>query len=120
MPTTPALKLKDPAWEKLRSNSTAFVHIYRYESGTGAGPGLQSLAGEPHLGCCLHRGSEGVEFLLPFVAGFGDNHNSLDTARSLNATRGDWVLVYGSSRLSVIRQRDVRKAWTFSSEPIYR
>ncbi|KAG7216217.1 hypothetical protein INR49_029066 [Caranx melampygus] len=52
-------------------------------------------------------GSERVDFLLPLVAGFGNNHNSLDTASNLNATRSDWVLVYGSSKLSVLKQRDI-------------
>ncbi|XP_026201581.1 protein FAM234B isoform X2 [Anabas testudineus] len=93
MPTTQALKVKDPGWEKLRNSTTSFVHIY--------------------------RGSEGVEFLLPFVAGFGNNHNSLDPVSNLNATRSDWVLVYGSSKLSVIKQKDIRKTWTFSSETVH-
>ncbi|XP_067334294.1 protein FAM234B isoform X2 [Channa argus] len=92
-PTCQALKVRDSGWEKLKNNSTSFVHIY--------------------------RGSEGVEFLLPFVAGFGNNHNSMDTVSNLNATRSDWVLVYGSSKLSVIKQKDIRKKWTFSSDPIH-
>lgn len=58
--------------------------------------------------------------MLPFVAGFGNNHNSLDSVSNLNATQSDWVMVYGSSKLSVIKQRDLRKTWTFSSEPIHR
>ncbi|XP_039978873.1 protein FAM234B [Xiphias gladius] len=94
MPITQALKIKDPGWEELKkTNSSSFIHIY--------------------------RGSERVEFLLPLVAGFGNNHNSLDTVSNLNSTRSDWVLVYGSSKLSVLKQRDIRKKWTFSSAPIH-
>lgn len=55
-----------------------------------------------------------MEYLLPLVAGLGDNHNSLDTAFDLNSTRSDWVLVYGPGKLSVLRQRDLRKDWTFN------
>ncbi|XP_056262544.1 protein FAM234B isoform X2 [Pseudoliparis swirei] len=89
MPITQALRRKDPGWEGLKkSNSTSFIHVY--------------------------RGSEQVEYLLPLVAGLGDNHNSLDTAFDLNSTRSDWVLVYGPGKLSVLRQRDLRKDWTFN------
>lgn len=69
---------------------------------------------------CLFRGSERVEFLLPLVAGFGNNHNSLDTVSNLNATKSEWVLVYGSSKLSVLRQTDMHKKWTYKSPPIHR
>ncbi|XP_051243382.1 protein FAM234B [Dicentrarchus labrax] len=94
MPTTQALQRKDPGWEGLKkTNSSSFIHIY--------------------------RGSERVEFLLPLVAGFGNNHNSLDTVSNLNSTKRDWVLVYGSSKLSVLRQKDTHKEWTFSSAPIH-
>ncbi|XP_068435077.1 protein FAM234B [Clinocottus analis] len=94
MPITQALRRKDPAWEGLKkSNSSSFIHIY--------------------------RGSERLEFLLPLVAGFGNNHNSLDAVSNLNSTKSDWVLVYGSSKLSVLRQRDIRKKWTFNSAPIH-
>uniref|UniRef100_A0A3B5B683 Family with sequence similarity 234 member B n=1 Tax=Stegastes partitus TaxID=144197 RepID=A0A3B5B683_9TELE len=65
------------------------------------------------------RGSERVEFLLPLVPGFGNNRNSLDTVSNLNSSRSDWVLVYGFSKLSVLRQRDLRKEWTFNSAPIH-
>ncbi|XP_044036659.1 protein FAM234B [Siniperca chuatsi] len=94
MPITQALRRKDSGWEALKkTNSSSFIHIY--------------------------RGSERVEFLLPLVAGFGNNHNSLDTVSNLNSTKSDWVLVYGSSKLSVLRQRDIRKEWTFNSAPIH-
>ncbi|XP_029014401.1 protein FAM234B isoform X3 [Betta splendens] len=91
---SPALKVKDSLWEKLKNTSTSFVHIY--------------------------RGSEGVEFLLPFVAGFGNNHNNLDPVSNLNTTRSDWVLVYGSSssKLSVIKQKDIHKTWTWTSSKL--
>uniref|UniRef100_A0A8D0ADV0 Family with sequence similarity 234 member B n=1 Tax=Sander lucioperca TaxID=283035 RepID=A0A8D0ADV0_SANLU len=90
---SPCVK-KDPGWEGLKkTNSSSFIHIY--------------------------RGSERVEFLLPLVAGFGNNHNSLDTVSNLNSTKSDWALVYGSSKLSVLRQRDIRKEWTFNSAPIH-
>ncbi|GAA6215549.1 protein FAM234B [Lates japonicus] len=92
MPLTQALKIRDPGWEEFKkTNSSSFIHIY--------------------------RGSERVEFLLPLVADFGNNHNSLDSVA--NATRSDWVLVYGSSKLSVLKQKDIRKKWTFSSAPIH-
>lgn len=61
--------------------------------------------------------------MLPLVAGFGDNHNSLDTVSNLNSSRSDWILVSGSSKVSVLtvlRQRDMRKRWIFNSGPIHR
>ncbi|XP_072225140.1 protein FAM234B [Leuresthes tenuis] len=94
MSITQPLRKKDLGWEALRkSNSSSFIHIY--------------------------RGSEPVEFLLPLVAGFGNNRNSLDSVSNLNSTRSDWALVYGASKLSVLRQKDLRKEWTFSSAPIH-
>ncbi|XP_070704469.1 protein FAM234B [Pempheris klunzingeri] len=94
LPIIQALRRKDPGWEGLKkANSSSFIHIY--------------------------RGSERVEFLLPLVAGFGNNHNSLDTVSNLNSTKSDWVLVYGSSKLSVLRQKDIHKEWTFNSAPIH-
>ncbi|XP_028311063.1 protein FAM234B [Gouania willdenowi] len=93
-PLTQALRRRDLSWEGLKkTNSTSFVQIY--------------------------RGSEHVEFLLPLVAGFGNNHNSLDRDSNLNSSRSDWAIVYGSSKVSVIRQRDLRKEWTFNSAPIH-
>ncbi|KAM8725114.1 protein FAM234B [Acanthopagrus schlegelii] len=94
MPRTPALQRKDSGWEGLKkNNSSSFIHIY--------------------------RGTEPVDFLLPLVAGFSNNRKSLDTASNLNSTRSDWALVYGSSKLSVLRQKDLRKGWTFNSAPIH-
>ncbi|KAM9745853.1 protein FAM234B [Menidia menidia] len=94
MSITQSLRKKDPGWEALRkSNSSSFIHIY--------------------------RGSERVEFLLPLVAGFGNTRSSLDSVSNLNSTRSDWALVYGAGKVSVLRQRDLRKEWTFSSAPIH-
>ncbi|XP_041813230.1 protein FAM234B [Chelmon rostratus] len=94
MPAAPALRRTDPGWEGLEKNNfSSLVHIY--------------------------RGSDHVDFLLPLVAGFDNNHNSLDTVSNLNATRSDWVVVYNSSKLSVLRQKDRRKEWTFNSAPIH-
>nr|XP_046271867.1 protein FAM234B [Scatophagus argus] len=93
MPIPQALRRKDPGWEGLKKTNSSFIHIY--------------------------RGSERVEFLLPLVAGFGNSHNNLDTVSNLNSTKSDWVLVYGSSKLSVLRQKDIRKEWTFNSGPIH-
>ncbi|XP_035036247.1 protein FAM234B [Hippoglossus stenolepis] len=94
MPVAQALRIKDPKWEELRkTNTSSFIDIY--------------------------RGSEHVEFMLPLAAGFGNNRNTLDTVSNLNSTRSDWVLVYGSSKLSVLRQRDMHKKWTVSSPPIH-
>ncbi|XP_042247695.1 protein FAM234B [Thunnus albacares] len=93
-PITQPLTRKDSGWEELRkSNSSSFIHIY--------------------------RGSERAEFLVPLVAGFGNNHNSLDTVSNLNSTKSEWVLVYGSSKLSVLRQTDMHKKWTSKSPPIH-
>lgn len=61
-----------------------------------------------------------MEFLTPLVEGFGNSHDCLDSASSLNSTRSDWVLVYASSKVSVLRQKDLRKEWTFVSPPIHR
>ncbi|XP_075940274.1 protein FAM234B [Anarhichas minor] len=100
-PITQALRRKDAGWEGLKeTNSSSFIHIY--------------------------RGSDEVEFLVPLVVGLGNNHNTLDTASNLNSSKSDWVLVYGSSKLSVhgssklsvLRQKDIRKEWTFNSAPI--
>uniref|UniRef100_A0A3P8T600 Family with sequence similarity 234 member B n=1 Tax=Amphiprion percula TaxID=161767 RepID=A0A3P8T600_AMPPE len=98
MPITQALRKRDPGWEGLKkTNLSSFIHIYRYAS----------------------VAAEHAEFLLPLVTGFGNNHNNLDTVSNLNASRSDWVLVYGSSKLSVLRQKDLRKEWTFNSAPIH-
>ncbi|XP_062294476.1 protein FAM234B [Scomber scombrus] len=95
LPITQPLRKNDSTWEALKkTNTSSFIQIY--------------------------RGSERVEFLLPLVAGFGNNHNSLDTASNLNNTKCEWVLVYGSSKLSVLRQSDMHKKWTFKSPPIHR
>ncbi|KAM4530995.1 protein FAM234B [Odontesthes bonariensis] len=94
MSITQPLRKKDLGWEALRkSNSSSFIHIY--------------------------RGSERVDVLLPLVADVGNNRNSLDSVSNLNSTRSDWALVYGASKLSVLRQKDLRKEWTFSSAPIH-
>lgn len=58
--------------------------------------------------------------MLPLVAGFGSNHVNLDSGSNANLSTSDWLLVYGASKLSVLRQRDVRKEWTFNSAPIHR
>ncbi|XP_058509376.1 protein FAM234B [Solea solea] len=93
MPMKQTIRIKDPKWEEMRkTNSSTLIDIY--------------------------RGSEQVEFMLPLVAGFGDNRNSLDTVSNLNYSRSDWVLVY-VSKLSVLKQRDIRKKWTFNSPPIH-
>jgi len=69
----------------------------------------------------LPSGKEQVNFLLPLVVGFGNNHNSLDSGTNLNWTRGDWALVYGASTLSLLRERDGHQDWTFPTDaPIHR
>ncbi|KAM4534947.1 protein FAM234B isoform 2-T2 [Fundulus diaphanus] len=94
VPKTHPVRRKDMSWENLKkTNGSSFIRIY--------------------------RGLEPVEFLLPFVAGFGNNRNSLDTVSNLNSTRSDWVLVYGTSTLSVLRHQDLHKEWTFSSAHIH-
>uniref|UniRef100_A0A3P9KAQ2 Family with sequence similarity 234 member B n=1 Tax=Oryzias latipes TaxID=8090 RepID=A0A3P9KAQ2_ORYLA len=94
MPLTQKLRRRDPKWEGLKkNNSSSLMHIY--------------------------SGSESVEFLLPLLAGFGNKRYSLDTVSNLNSSRSDWVLVYGASKLSVLRQKDLHKEWTFSSPPIH-
>uniref|UniRef100_A0A3Q0T4Z2 Family with sequence similarity 234 member B n=1 Tax=Amphilophus citrinellus TaxID=61819 RepID=A0A3Q0T4Z2_AMPCI len=94
MPITQTLRRKDPGWEGLKKdNFSSVIQIYRWASVT--------------------------EFLLPLVDGYGNNHNSLDSASNLNSSRSDWVLVYGNSTLSLLRQRDLRKEWTFKTSPIH-
>ncbi|KAM3598867.1 uncharacterized protein V6R79_023691 [Siganus canaliculatus] len=97
IPATQALRRKDPGWEALKkTNSSSFIHIY--------------------------RGSEQVKFLLPLVADFGNNRNTLDSVSNLNSTRSDWVLVYGlygSTKLSMVRQKDIHKEWTFNTGPVH-
>lgn len=68
----------------------------------------------------LPSGTEQVNFLLPLVVGFRNNHNSLDSGTNLNWTRGDWALVYGASKLSLLRERDAHRDWTFTDAPIHR
>lgn len=53
------------------------------------------------------------------MAGLGNNQNSLDRVTNLNSSKSDWVLVYGSTKLSVLRQRDIRKEWTFNSAELH-
>ncbi|XP_077357611.1 protein FAM234B isoform X2 [Festucalex cinctus] len=94
LPVTPALRRKDSGWEGLKkTNSSSFIHIF--------------------------RGSERVEFLLPLMAGSSTYHDNLDTVSNRNSSKSDLVLVYGFSKISVLRQRDVRKQWTFNSAPIH-
>ncbi|XP_057717584.1 protein FAM234B [Corythoichthys intestinalis] len=90
LPMTAALRRKDPGWEGMKkTNSSSFIHIV--------------------------RGSDRVDFLLPLVAGFGTSHNNLDTVSNLNSSKSDLVLVYGFSKISLLRQKDVHKQWTFNS-----
>lgn len=95
MPSNQELRKKDPGWEglKARTNSSTLIHIF--------------------------GGAEDVLFLLPRVVGYDSNHNGLDTVSNLNVTKSDWVLVYGSSKLSVLRQKDLRKDWTFGAAAIH-
>lgn len=96
MPVTQTLRRKDPGWEGLKKdNFSSVIQIY-----------------SPH-------DHDRAEFLLPLVDGYGNNHNSLDSASNLNSSRSDWVLVYGNSTLSLLRQRDLRKEWTFKTSPIH-
>ncbi|XP_017272093.1 protein FAM234B [Kryptolebias marmoratus] len=88
------LRRKDKVWEGL--NKTNFSNVIH-----------------------IHRGSESVEFLLPLVTDWGIDRNSLDTVSNLNSIRSDWVLVYGASMVSVVRQRDLRKEWAFNLAPIH-
>ncbi|XP_010894999.2 protein FAM234B isoform X2 [Esox lucius] len=93
-PISPGLRLKDPVWEKLRKNhNSSLIHI--------------------------SSGTEQVEFLLPLVAGLCNNHNRLDSLSNLNSSRSDWVLVCGSSKLSVLREKDAHTAWTLSLSAIH-
>ncbi|KAK7939355.1 hypothetical protein WMY93_002681 [Mugilogobius chulae] len=95
MPSNQELRKKDPGWEglKARTNSSTLIHIF--------------------------GGAEDVTFLYPHVVGYDSNHNNLDTLSNQNSIKSDWVLVYGSSKLSVLRQKDLRKDWTFSSPSIH-
>ncbi|XP_076866430.1 protein FAM234B isoform X2 [Brachyhypopomus gauderio] len=89
-----SLSVKDPIWEKQRkTNSSTLIHIY--------------------------SGPEQAEYLLPLVAGLCNNHNNLDAGSTHNSSHSDWVLVCGSSRVSVLRQRDTHTAWTLNSSAIH-
>lgn len=66
------------------------------------------------------RGVQPVDLMFPLVAGFGNSHNSLDLVSNLNSSRSDWVLVYATRTLSVLRQKDISNKWTFSAGPIHR
>ncbi|CAL8273963.1 unnamed protein product [Lota lota] len=93
-PLSDSLRQKEADWERLKkTNSSSLLHLY--------------------------SGTEQVNFLLPLVVGFSNNHNSLDSRTNLNWTRGDWALVYGASKLSVLRERDARREWTFNEAPIH-
>lgn len=61
-----------------------------------------------------------MDMMFPLVAGFGNSHNSLGLASSLNSSSSDWALVYSSSALSVLRQKDMFDKWTFTAGPIHR
>ncbi|KAJ8345221.1 hypothetical protein SKAU_G00294140 [Synaphobranchus kaupii] len=91
-PMAPILKVKDPSWEKLRTNSS-LIHI--------------------------SSSSEQVDFLLPLVAGLCNNHNNFDSVSNLNSSRSDWVLVSGLSKLSVLRESDTRTEWTVNTADIH-
>lgn len=58
--------------------------------------------------------------MFPLVAGFGNSHNSLDVVSNLNSSRSDWVLVYTTRKLSVLKHKDMRKEWIFNAGPIHR
>ncbi|KAJ7992632.1 hypothetical protein DPEC_G00280690 [Dallia pectoralis] len=91
---SPSLRLKDPGWEKLRkNNNSSLIHI--------------------------SSGKAQVEFLLPLVADLCNNHNRLDPVSNLNSSRSDWVLVCGSSKLSVLSEKDAHTEWTLSLSAIH-
>lgn len=92
-PVSPELKIKDPSWERLKKTNTShLIHI--------------------------SSGPEQVQYLLPLVSGLCNNHNSLDVVSSLNSSRSDWVLVVGSNKLSVLRERDAHTQWTLNASTI--
>ncbi|KAL0992980.1 hypothetical protein UPYG_G00101770 [Umbra pygmaea] len=93
LPVSPSLRRKDPGWEKFRKNNSSLIHI--------------------------STATEQVEFLLPLVAGLCNNHNSLDSVSNINSSRSDWVLVCGSSKLSVLREKDIYTKWTLSFPAIH-
>ncbi|KAG7262384.1 hypothetical protein CRUP_018308 [Coryphaenoides rupestris] len=104
-PLGDSLRQNEVDWERLKkTNSSSLLHLYRYPALEAAPP---------------NRRTEQVNFLLPLVVGFGNNHNSLDSRTNLNWTRGDWVLVYGASKLSLLRERDAHQDWTFTDAPIH-
>ncbi|KAL4658027.1 protein FAM234B isoform X2, partial [Arapaima gigas] len=82
---SPAIKMKDPIWEAMRKSNSSIIHI---------------------------SSTEQVEFFLPLVAGLCNNHNNLDPTSSLNSSTSDWVLVSGTSKLSVLKERDTQVVWT--------
>ncbi|CAL8265535.1 protein FAM234B [Gadus morhua] len=93
-PLSDLLRQKEADWERLKkTNSSSFLHLY--------------------------SGTEQVDFLLPMSVGFSNNHNSLDSGTNRNWTRGDWALVYGASKLSVLRERDAHREWILNEAPIH-
>lgn len=61
-----------------------------------------------------------MDLMFPLVTGFGNSHNSLDVVSNLNSSRSDWVLVYATRKLSVLKHKDMHKEWTFNAGPIHR
>lgn len=61
-----------------------------------------------------------MDLMFPLVAGFGNSRSSLDVVSNLNSSRSDWVLVYATRKLSVLKQKDMHKVWTFNAGPIHR
>ncbi|XP_005468498.1 protein FAM234B [Oreochromis niloticus] len=96
LPETQALRKKDSGWEGMKKdNFSSVIQIYS------------------------PRDHDQAKVLLPLVAGFGRNHNNLDTASNLDSTRSDWVLVYGGSIQLLLRQRNLRKKWTYKTTSIH-
>eukprot|EP00066_Takifugu_rubripes_P012576 XP_011601842.1 PREDICTED: uncharacterized protein KIAA1467 homolog [Takifugu rubripes] len=92
-PVSQSLWRKDPVLEGLKKSNSSFINI--------------------------NRGVQPVDLMFPLVAGFGNSHNSLDVVSNLNSSRSDWVLVYTTRKLSVLKHKDMRKEWTFNAGPIH-
>nr|XP_023696054.1 protein FAM234B-like [Paramormyrops kingsleyae] len=52
------------------------------------------------------------------AAGLCSNHNNLYFQFDMNASSSNWVVVYGSSRLSVLKEQDAQTEWMVSTAAI--
>ncbi|XP_048847982.1 protein FAM234B isoform X2 [Brienomyrus brachyistius] len=89
---SPALRVKEPSWEKMHKPNSSLIHI--------------------------SSGPDQVDFFLPMAAGLCSNHNNLYFQFDMNASSSNWAVVYGSRRLSVLKEQDAQTEWMVSTAAI--